>query len=185
MVSAFYSSHMNIRRAQKEDEGDICSIDLEAFPAEERDAIADLSAQLLGEASTPETINLVADEEEVLLGHVTFSPIFRKDDGSHCGYVLAPLAVKPSRHGEGIGSQLVRVGIEEARRLGAIRIFVYGDPAYYSRFGFSGEAAARAIPPFDLAHPFGWQGMEFASEAGKGDRFTFICLGPLNRPELW
>ena len=43
--------------------------------------------------------------------------------------------------------------------MGVDILFVYGDPKYYSRFGFSADAAVRYIPPYRLQYPFGWQGI--------------------------
>jgi serine/threonine-protein kinase HipA len=50
---------------------------------------------------------------------------------------LAPMAVIPQRQRIGIGSELVRAGLEECRRLGAGAVFVVGHSSYYPRFGFS------------------------------------------------
>ena len=58
---------------------------------------------------------------------------------------LAPLAVRPERQGDGIGSALVRAALERA---GAATVFVLGAPEYYGRFGFSAEAAAAFKAPF-------------------------------------
>jgi putative acetyltransferase len=48
----------------------------------------------------------------------------------------------------GVGSALIRAGIEEARAQGWEAIFVLGDPDYYRRFGFDAGLAAR----FDCAY---------------------------------
>lgn len=60
---------------------------------------------------------------------------------------LAPLAVVPARRGAGIGSALVRAGLEACRAAQAPFAVVLGDPRYYVRFGF--VAAAR----FGLRYP--------------------------------
>src|SRR5690606_35916628 len=49
---------------------------------------------------------------------------------------LAPLAVLPAYQRAGIGSALVHAGLERCRDVGWSAVFVIGDPAYYSRFGF-------------------------------------------------
>jgi putative acetyltransferase len=46
------------------------------------------------------------------------------------------MAVLPAYQQRGIGSQLVREGLQECQRLGYDIVFVLGHPAYYSRFGF-------------------------------------------------
>jgi putative acetyltransferase len=49
---------------------------------------------------------------------------------------LAPMAVLPEVQNSGIGSQLVRTGLEKCRELGHKIIVVIGHPQYYPRFGF-------------------------------------------------
>jgi putative acetyltransferase len=49
---------------------------------------------------------------------------------------LAPMAVIPERQRQGIGCALVRAGLDECRRLGAVGVIVVGHPEFYPRFGF-------------------------------------------------
>lgn len=86
-------------------------------------------------------ISLVATEHDTVLGHISFSPITIGSDPAPAGMGLAPMAVVPERQNRGIGSQLVRAGLEECRRHGADLIVVVGHPTYYPRFGF--EPASR------------------------------------------
>jgi putative acetyltransferase len=51
--------------------------------------------------------------------------------------VLSPLAVTPERQGHGIGSALVRRGLEVLADRGVPLVFLEGDPGYYSRFSFA------------------------------------------------
>ena len=41
--------------------------------------------------------------------------------------------------------------------MGVNVVFVYGDPKYYGKFGFSAEVASAYSPPYELQYPFGWQ----------------------------
>jgi putative acetyltransferase len=50
--------------------------------------------------------------------------------------VLAPVSVAPAHQGRGIGSALMRHGIEQARRRPEPLLFLEGDPAFYRRLGF-------------------------------------------------
>jgi putative acetyltransferase len=84
------------------------------------------------------TISLVAECEGAIAGHVLFSPV---SIGEHPGpprrfLGLAPVAVLPGFQRRGIGSALIRAGLEEAKRLGAALAVVLGEPHYYARFGF-------------------------------------------------
>jgi putative acetyltransferase len=56
--------------------------------------------------------------------------------------------VRPERQGRGIGSALIRRGLELCRERGRSIVVVVGDPAYYRRFGFSPEAARNLRAPF-------------------------------------
>jgi predicted N-acetyltransferase YhbS len=49
---------------------------------------------------------------------------------------LGPLAVAPSHQGRGVGSALVRRGIELCRDAGFDAIALLGSTSYYPRFGF-------------------------------------------------
>jgi putative acetyltransferase len=49
---------------------------------------------------------------------------------------LAPLAVHPDHQNQGIGSRLVRAGLDACRDLKRDVVFVLGHPEYYPRFGF-------------------------------------------------
>jgi putative acetyltransferase len=54
---------------------------------------------------------------------------------------LAPLAVIPDRRRQGIGSALVRRGLELLRTDGYPFVIVLGHPEYYPRFGFERASA--------------------------------------------
>jgi putative acetyltransferase len=61
---------------------------------------------------------------------------------------LAPMAVLPAYQRQGVGSQLIRAGLDLVRGLGEQIIVVVGHPAYYPRFGFSSETAGGLEGPF-------------------------------------
>lgn len=82
-------------------------------------------------------ISLVAEEDGIIVGHVAFSPV--RVDGTAAevtGVGLAPLAVLPDHERQGIGSRLVRDGLEACERAGYGLVVVLGAPALYRRFGF-------------------------------------------------
>ena len=83
------------------------------------------------------TISLVAIQDGEIVGHIAFSPVKVESEGlSFEAITLAPLAVLPAYQGKGIGSQLVRAGLQECRRLGHEVVVLVGHPDYYPRFGF-------------------------------------------------
>ena len=81
-----------------------------------------------------------------MVGHVLFSRLWA--DRYALYGALAPLAVIPDRHRQGLGSKLVRSGLENAREFGCHGVLVLGDPAYYGRFGFQASEAAQVKAPF-------------------------------------
>ena len=49
---------------------------------------------------------------------------------------MGPLGVRPSLQGQGVGSRLIIEALLRARSDGELGAFLYGDPAFYGRFGF-------------------------------------------------
>jgi putative acetyltransferase len=80
-------------------------------------------------------LSLVAETDDELVGHILFSEVTVGDAGV-AGLGLAPMAVLPEYQNRGIGSALVRRGLELLRAGGAPFVVVLGHPAYYPRFGF-------------------------------------------------
>lgn len=96
-------------------------------------AEADLVAALRADADP--VVSLVAEHDGAVVGHIMFSPVtLPGHDLKIMG--LAPVAVAPSRQRQGIGSALVRAGLERCRALGYGAVVVLGHPEYYPRFGF-------------------------------------------------
>lgn len=111
-------------------------------------AEADLVKSLRGEGFT--SWEAVATHQDRVVGHVFFSPITLERDGKDYlqGWALAPLAVDPEFQRQGIGSQLVRRGLEAARKAFCPVVLVLGDPRFYGRFGFQSELAQSWSNPF-------------------------------------
>jgi len=83
------------------------------------------------------TLSLVAEREGVLLGHILFTPVtIAPLQPNFGGLGIGPIAVLPKFQRTGIGSRLMRAGLDHVRRLGYAFVVLLGDPAYYSRFGF-------------------------------------------------
>ncbi len=61
--------------------------------------------------------------------------------------LLGPVAVHPTRQGEGIGGLMIRAVLEKAAALGWQRVLLVGDLPYYRRFGFTRAEGIRFPPP--------------------------------------
>ena len=175
---------MQIREANIKDVEGIKSLYLQAFENSEAEIVSNLAINLLLEKSTIKIISLVAIDNKAIISHVAFSPVLLESINEHFGYILAPLAVLPTHQKKGIGSSIVKSGLDTICSLGAFIVFVYGDPRYYSRFGFKTELAQNFTPPHTLQYPEGWQAMKLNStvvpEGGK-----LKCVNPLDDPTLW
>jgi putative acetyltransferase len=93
--------------------------------------------------------------------------------------------VKPDFQKCGIGTKLVDFGMQEVSRLDIDVVFVYGDPNYYSRFGFRQNAAEQYKPPYTLTYPFGWQALVLKQCSTHTGRVAVACVPSLSRQEYW
>ena len=101
------------------------------------------------------TLSLVAEERGEVIGHIGFSPVTLNGRETNW-FGLGPLSVTPERQLQGVGSALVKTGLEALKGLGAAGCVLVGDPKYYSRFGFQGASSifnpAFAAPYLQVLH---------------------------------
>jgi putative acetyltransferase len=77
-----------------------------------------------------------------VVGHILFTPVVVESGArSVLGMGLAPMAVLPDRQRQGIGSELVRRGLDILRERRCPFVVVVGHPEYYPRFGFERASA--------------------------------------------
>ena len=95
-------------------------------------------------------ISLVADDDGSIAGHILFSPVtlVGHDDLTLMGF--APMSVLPDRQRRGIGSALVRAGLERCTENGHGVVVVVGHPEYYPRFGFVPASRFRVGCEYDV-----------------------------------
>jgi putative acetyltransferase len=94
-------------------------------------------------------LSLVAELESVIVAHIMFSRMWINTSSKLVPAVaLAPVAVLPAHQRKGIGSLLIRHGLELLRGRGESIVIVVGHPAYYPRFGFSTDRAKALKSPF-------------------------------------
>lgn len=126
-----------VREEMPSDHQDVHELNCLAF---ETDAEAKL-VDALRQAARP-FISLVAIEDDKVVGHIAFTPVsVGGGPASSKTMGLAPMAVTPALQKQGIGSALVRAGLEECATAGAELVFVLGHPSYYPKFGFLPAAA--------------------------------------------
>ncbi len=121
-----------IRLEKTEDLDAIRNVNERAFG---RPAEADLVDALRRNGKA--TLSLVAEADGRVVGHILFSPVTIESGGDQfAGVGLAPMAVLPEMQNQGVGSLLVKHGLERCREAGHPFAVVLGHPEYYPRFGF-------------------------------------------------
>lgn len=89
-----------------------------------------------GVAPIAQLCTVARDEYDVLAGAVRYWPV-RIGTAGAPALLLGPIAVHPTRQGEGLGALLMAESLDIAAELGWTRVLLVGDAPYYSRFGFS------------------------------------------------
>lgn len=103
------------------------------------------ASELVREGRRPAAgLSLVARDRAAIVGSVR---LWHVDAGGVKALLLGPLAVDPARQGEGIGSRLMRLALDKARRAGHGAVILVGDPEYYARFGFKASLASGLTMP--------------------------------------
>jgi predicted N-acetyltransferase YhbS len=93
-------------------------------------------------------LSLIArDDYDSLSAAIRYWPVRVGADGAPA-LLLGPVAVHPTRQGEGLGGLLVNETLYRALDRGWTRVILVGDEPYYRRFGFTRDAArALDYPP--------------------------------------
>ncbi len=127
-----------IREERPEDIESIWRITIAAFEATEQGGRleADIISALRRAGAL--SVSLVALAGGRIVGHVAFSPVMV--DGTCRGwYGLGPVSVVPDMQRKGVGTSLIRSGLERLRQRAARGCVVLGEPDYYRRFGFEAD----------------------------------------------
>lgn len=110
-------------------------------------------------------LSLVArDREGILAGAIRYWPV---RVGGSPALLLGPVAVHPTRQGEGLGALLIKDSLARARAAGWERVMLVGDAPYYNRFGFWKLDGVEMPPPTNPDRVLGqdltegaWQGIK-------------------------
>jgi putative acetyltransferase len=143
-----FDSHLIIRPEKEYDNPRIREVNDLAFGQENEGRLIEKLRQT--ENFIPE-LSLVAERDDEVVGHILFYPvIIRSAKAKYHSLSLGPMAVTPAYQRQGIGSQMVKEGLETAKTLGHKSVIVVGHPEYYPRFGFRPASQWTIKVPFDV-----------------------------------
>lgn len=97
-----------------------------------------------GVPPVPGLSRVARDPDGILAGAIRYWPV---RIGTDYAVLLGPVAVHPTRQGEGLGGLLIRDGNEAAEQQGWARVLLVGDHDYYRRFGFEHLDGVLMPPP--------------------------------------
>jgi putative acetyltransferase len=124
---------VDVRHEQKRDADAVRTVHLAAF-GDHGPVVGDLVDDL---RATPGQTSLVAVEGDEVVGHVMFTASLLDAPRRLVEVqVLSPVGVLPAAQGRGVGSALIRSGLELLRERAVPLVFLEGAPGYYARFGF-------------------------------------------------
>jgi putative acetyltransferase len=121
---------IEIRLEEPKDRDAIHQLNLSAFDNGPEAALVDKLR-----AACKDYLSFVAVEDGSVTGHILFTPV-TIENCSGTGMGLAPMSVLPPHQGAGIGSRLVRHGLNYLRDADCPFVIVLGHPEFYPRFGF-------------------------------------------------
>jgi predicted N-acetyltransferase YhbS len=97
-----------------------------------------------GVAPVPELCLVARDPDGIVAGAIRVWPV---RVGEARALLVGPIAVHPTRQGEGLGGWLIRECLGRAAGLGWTRAMLVGDAPYYGRFGFARLEGVEMPPP--------------------------------------
>jgi len=116
-----------------------------------------------GVAPVQRLSQVARDSDGILAGAIRFWPVHV---GTQDALLLGPVAVHPTRQGEGIGAALIRDSLWKAEDSHWQRVILVGDAPYYQRFGFERLDGVEMPPPTNpervlglALNPGAWRGV--------------------------
>ncbi|MEH7236692.1 GNAT family N-acetyltransferase [Bacillus sp. JJ1562] len=103
------------------------------------------------DAFIPELSLVAVNLDDEIVGHILLSKIQVVDEERSVeSLALAPVSVIPEYQHRGIGSQLIRAALYEAKELGYQSVIVLGHQDYYPLFGFKQANLWNIKAPFEV-----------------------------------
>ncbi len=129
-------SGVELRVERRADRRAVRDLHVAAF-GERGEVVAALVNDLRRAVTADNGLSLVAEDAGEVVGHVMFTrSLLDAPPRLVEVQVLSPVAVLPERQGRGIGSALIRRGLETMSERSVPMVWLEGAPGYYSRLGF-------------------------------------------------
>ena len=127
---------VDVRAEAVGDRSAVRAVHLAAF-GDHGQVVANLVDDLRDAIARGDGLSLVAEERDQIVGHVMFSTsLLDAPKRLIPVQVLSPIGVLPARQKQGVGTTLIRRGLELLVERNVPLVFLEGPPAYYSRVGF-------------------------------------------------
>ncbi|KIC09887.1 acetyltransferase [Leisingera sp. ANG-M1] len=117
-----------------------------------------------GVPPVPGLSQVARDSDGILAAAIRFWPVLIGDAPA---LLLGPVAVHPTRQGEGLGGSLIRDSLAKGEETGWARVMLVGDAPYYQRFGFTKLSGVEMPPPTNPERVLGlalqdgaWEGIQ-------------------------
>lgn len=179
------TNNIQIKEATIDDFNSVMEVEKMAFNS---DIEAALVADLLNDISAKPVLSLLAVCNGEAVGHLLFTKVKIGQNNEVLAHILAPLAVKPAFQKQGVGTLLVKHGLEILMEMNSEVVFVLGHTDYYPKFGFLCNAESKGfIAPYPIPeeHADAWMIMELQKDALKKYSGKVCCADALQKPEYW
>lgn len=150
---------------------------------EEGIRIADLALALAARTGGHDVICIGALEGGAIIGAIFFTTL-RFDEPINA-YLLSPVAISTAQQGKGLGQKLIGFGFEELRNRSVTLVVTYGDPAFYSKVGFSLVSEDVIQAPQPLSMPHGWLGIPLSGDSYPPLKSRPKCVPEFDSAEYW
>jgi putative acetyltransferase len=170
---------ITIRKEEEKDHKQIFEVNKLAFQQENEGKLIEKIRK--NENFIPE-LSIVAEIDNRIVGHILFSKIKIVGKSVYESLALAPMAVIPEFQRKGIGSELVKKGINKAKKLGFDSIIVIGHKEYYPKFGFQNASRWNIKCPFEVPDEV-FMAIELTEKAFEGKAGTVEYPDEFNEVE--
>ena len=178
---------MKYRSYQPNESSEIEALFLSTFTDSESETegqlIASLVRELISDTAGYDLYGFVSVDESDLAGAIFFSRLSFNDERNV--FMLSPVAVHSAQQGKGVGQALITYGLQAIRKQGVEIVVTYGDPAFYSKVGFSPLQEEVIKAPLKLSQPVGWLGQSLTGDSIQPIPGPCSCVKAFDNPAYW